>query len=683
MSAIHYHVQGRATRTSPEIHLPGEAVPASATARPQPPQRPRILIVEDDARTGRVLELLLGGQWTVHVVQDARAALARVQEDVPDIMLTDLLLPGGLDGFGLLRHLREDPRTATLPVVVVSGLTDDADRLRALEAGANDFIIKPFSEKELLLRLNTHLEMAHLRREAALRESEVHLRSILDGALDAVITMDAEGQVSYWNPQAEATFGFTAEEALGQPLADLIVPEDQRQRHRDGMERFRQTGRGPILNRRIEVSGLRKDGSQFPLELSVTLVRGWGFYTFNSFCRDISEQKRAEAERSRLLEEAQEANRMKDEFLALLSHELRTPLSAIVGWAHMLRSGGLDEATRNRAIETIDRNAKLQNQLIEDILDVSRIVAGKFSLDMRTLDLCKVVESARDTVAPMAAAKGIELHQALECGAAHFVGDPDRLQQVVWNLVSNAIKFTPPGGQVWIELARQDSQFEIVVRDSGKGIEPEFLPHIFERFRQAESGTRRQGGLGLGLSIVKHIAEMHGGHVEVESPGSGGGATFKVRLPVVDEPPEAHRIRPIAADEEGLERAPRLDDVRVLIVDDEADARHLVAAVLQKRGALVFLAASSAEAMLLVQSERPDVILSDIFMPDEDGCAFIRKVRSLPTDGGGRTPAAALTAYARAEDRMRALAAGFQLHLAKPAVPAELVTVVATLAGKM
>jgi PAS domain S-box-containing protein len=683
MSVFHYHVQVRASRISPEIHLSGEAVPASAAARqPQPPALPRILIVEDDARTGRVLELLLGAQWEVRVVLDARGALARVQEQVPDIILTDLLLPGGLDGFGLLRQLRDDPRTATVPVVVVSGLTDDADRLRALEAGANDFIIKPFSERELLLRLNTHLEMAHLRRQAALRESEVHLRSILDGALDSVITMDAEGRVAYWNPQAEATFGFSREEAMGRPLVDLIVPDDQRQRHRDGMERFRETGEGPILNRRIEVTGRRKDGSLFPMELSVTLVRGWGFYTFNSFCRDISEQKGAEADRTRLLEEAQEANRMKDEFLALLSHELRTPLSAIVGWAHMLRSGGLDEATRNRAIETIDRNAKLQNQLIEDILDVSRIVAGKFSLDVRSLDLCKVVESARDTVAPTAAARGIELHQALECDAAHFVGDPDRLQQVAWNLLSNAIKFTPSGGQVWIELSRQESHFEILVRDTGKGIEPEFLPHIFERFRQAEGG-RRQGGLGLGLSIVKHIVEMHGGTVLVESAGPGAGSTFTVRLPLVDEPPEAHRIRPLAADEEGLDRAPRLDGVKVLVVDDEADARHLVAAVLQKRGAQVFMAASTAEALLLMHGERPDVILSDIFMPDEDGCAFIRKVRALPTDAGGRTPAAALTAYSRAEDRMRALAAGFQLHLAKPAVPAELVTVVATLAGKM
>jgi CheY-like chemotaxis protein len=353
----------------------------------------------------------------------------------------------------------------------------------------------------------------------------------------------------------------------------------------------------------------------------------------------------------------------------------------------MLRSGGLDEATVARAIETIDRNAKVQNQLIEDILDVSRIVAGKFHLDMRSADLVRVVEAACDTVAPAAAAKGVELRQELDplvrpCCPA--IGDPDRLQQVVWNLLSNAIKFTPKGGTVTVEVRRLDdtSEFEIVVRDTGIGIAPDFLPHIFERFRQAGTGARRQGGLGLGLSIVRHIVEMHGGSVMATSGGEGQGSVFTVRLPIIEMGAEDQRVPPISREEGGLEQAPRLDGVRVLVVEDEPDARHLLAAVLQKRGARVFMAASAAEALEFLQREQPDVLLSDIALQDQDGYELIRKVRSLSPEMGGRVPAAALTSYGRLEDRMKALSAGFQLHAAKPVEPAELVAVVASLAGK-
>jgi PAS domain S-box-containing protein len=647
---------------------------------------PRILVVEDDAKMRRVLELLLSGHWAVETAADARSALKAARDSTPDLVLTDLLLPG-MDGFDFLRQLRAEAGTRTLPIIVISGLTEESDRLKALEAGANDYLIKPFSERELLLRVTTHLEMSFLRREAALRESEAQVRSILDGALDAVVGMDASGLVIDWNPQAQATFGWTREEAIGRKLSSLIIPPEQREQHERGLERYLETGEGPMLNRRVEVEGVRKDGSPVPVELAITVVKGWGFYRFNAFVRDISDRRAADAERNRLLEDAREANRMKDEFLAMLSHELRTPLSAIVGWAHMLRSGGLDEATVARAIDTIDRNAKVQNQLIEDILDVSRIVAGKFHLDMRSVDLVRVVESAIDTVAPTAATKGVELRQELDpvvrpCCPA--IGDPDRLQQVVWNLLNNAVKFTPKGGAVTIELRREDdqSEFVIVVRDTGVGIAPDFLPHIFERFRQAGTGARRAGGLGLGLSIVRHIVEMHGGSAHAESAGEGQGAVFTVRLPIMEAGEEAQRVPPISRGEEGLEQAPRLDGVRVLVVEDEPDARHLLAAVLQKRGARVFMASSAAEAIEMLQRERPDVLLSDIALQEEDGYELIKKVRSLSPELGGRTPAAALTGYGRLEDRMRALSAGFQLHAAKPVEPAELVAVVASLAGK-
>jgi PAS domain S-box-containing protein len=669
-----------------------EPVPAAVTAavpesRTQPSKNtPRILVVEDDAKMRRVLELLLSGHWTVETAADAQSAITAALERPPDLVLTDLLLPG-MDGYDFLRQLRAGAGTRTLPVIVISGLTEEADRLKALEAGANDYLIKPFSERELMLRVTTHLEMGFLRREAALRESEAQVRAILEGALDAVVGMDASGVVIDWNQQAEATFGYPREEAIGQPLSKLIIPAELRAQHERGLEKYFETGEGPMLNRRVEVEGQRKDGGRVPIELAITVVKGWGFYRFNAFVRDISDRRAADAERNRLLEEAREANRMKDEFLAMLSHELRTPLSAIVGWAHMLRTGGLDEATVARAIETIDRNAKVQNQLIEDILDVSRIVAGKFHLEMRSVDIVRLVETAADTVSPLARTKGVQLKQDLDpvvrpCCPA--IGDPDRLQQVVWNLLTNAIKFTPKGGTVTVEVHRRDepAEIEIVVRDTGIGIAPDFLPHIFERFRQAGTGSRRQGGLGLGLSIVHHIVEAHGGNVTATSDGEGKGAAFTVRLPVMEAGTESPRVPPISREEAGLEEAPRLDGVRVLVVEDEADARHLLAAVLQKRGARVFMASSGQEALEVLQRERPDVLLSDIALQDMDGYELIRKVRSLPQDQGGRIPAAALTGYGRLEDRMRALSAGFQLHAAKPVEPAELVAVVASLAGK-
>jgi CheY-like chemotaxis protein len=301
---------------------------------------------------------------------------------------------------------------------------------------------------------------------------------------------------------------------------------------------------------------------------------------------------------------------------------------------------------------------------------------------MRSVDLSKVIEAARDTVAPMAAARNVDLQLDVQAPTALTIGDPDRLQQVVWNLLSNAIKFSPPAGKVSIELRRRDEWFELTVRDTGAGIDPAFLPHVFERFRQGGgSGARRHGGLGLGLSIVRHIVEMHDGTVEARSDGRDQGSTFVVRLPAVDT--SADKVPPVGGEpQDGMASAPRLDGLRVLVVDDEPDARNLIAAVLQGRGAQVLMAAAAAEAVTILQAERPDVVLSDISMRDEDGYDLIRKVRALPPESGGRTPAAALTAYGRLEDRMKALSAGFQLHVAKPVDPAELVAVVATLGGR-
>jgi signal transduction histidine kinase/CheY-like chemotaxis protein len=391
--------------------------------------------------------------------------------------------------------------------------------------------------------------------------------------------------------------------------------------------------------------------------------------------------KKTVDERTVLYRQAHEANRLKDEFLATLSHELRTPLNAIVGWTALLADGRLDADGRRKAILAIERNARAQTKLIEDILDVSRIVSGKIRLSVGPVDLPAVIRHAVDAVRPAADAREIRLELALDAHAGPVVGDPDRLQQVVWNLLSNAIKFTPRGGRVHVELGRANAHAEIVVRDTGVGIPREFLPHVFDRFRQADaSSTRSHGGLGLGLAIVRHVVELHGGSVDVASEGEGKGATFSVRLPLV---PTARAVAALPpAGTEVPASGAILAGLRVLVVDDDLDSRELLAISLTRSGAEVRSASSTRAALAAIEEQPPDVLLSDIEMPGEDGYALIEKVRALPPERGGRVPAAALTAYARAEDRVIALQRGFQIHLAKPIDTAELAAVVASLAGR-
>ncbi|WP_071880850.1 PAS domain S-box protein [Geitlerinema sp. PCC 7407] len=403
--------------------------------------------------------------------------------------------------------------------------------------------------------------------------------------------------------------------------------------------------------------------------------------------RDITAQKRLEAERADLLtreqtarQQAEAASRLKDEFLAIVSHELRSPLNAILGWARLLRTRRLDTEKVDRALEVIERNAQAQSQLIEDLLDISRVIRGKLRLYLRPTNLARALEAALDTVRPTASAKHLQL--LIQIAPSVFVsGDFDRLQQVAWNLLSNAVKFTPEGGQVTVVLVSQESHAEFSVMDTGQGIAPDFLPYVFERFRQADDTTSRsQGGLGLGLAIVRNLVELHGGTISVESPGIGCGATFRVRLPLLQNSQPAP--------EEDAGSAAVLDDLqplrglRVLVVDDEPDTREFMAAVLEQQGATVLTAASAQEAIALIHRDRPDALLSDVGMPLEDGYSLIRRIRALPADRGGGIPAAAVTAYAREEDRRQAIAAGFQLHVAKPIEPRKLVATVAKLVGR-
>ena len=409
--------------------------------------------------------------------------------------------------------------------------------------------------------------------------------------------------------------------------------------------------------------------------------------------RDITDRKRVEEERRLLLENAQTAradaeaaNGIKDEFLALLSHELRTPLTSILGWSRLLAAGSLDEVTSKRAVEIIVRNARAQRQLIDDLLDISRIIARKLRLDVRPVGLTPMIEAIVDGVRPGADAKNIHLQTALDPRVSPISGDPDRLQQIIWNLLTNAIKFTPKGGRVQVRLERIDSHVELSISDTGQGIDAELLPHVFDRFSQSDSSsTRRHSGLGLGLAIVRELVELHCGTVTAESQGTGEGTTFRVTLPLMSvhhELSDLEITRNMIGSNTLTNGQQSLIDLRVLVVDDEPDARDLVTAVLTGHGAEVVSVGSAAEALGEMEQQRFDVLISDIGMPEMDGYSLISKIRQLPAERGGRIPAAALTAYAGVEDRMRILSAGYQMHIPKPVEPGELTTVVASLAER-
>ena len=517
------------------------------------------------------------------------------------------------------------------------------------------------------------------------------LSAIIDSAEDAIVTKTLEGTITSWNRGAERMFGYTADEALGQPVTILIPPD-----HIDEEPEIIRRLRNGERIEHYETVRVRKDGTLIDISLTVSPIRDKNneIIGASKIARDITVRKQQEKrllEQSeayeRLYREAQESSRIKEEFLATVSHELRTPLNAILGWSRIVRAGKLSEAEITKALETIERNARAQAQLIDDLLDVSRIITGKLRMDVRPIDPNGFIEAALEAVSPAAEAKGVRVQKIMDTSTVSVPGDPTRLQQVIWNLLSNAIKFTPRGGCVQVRMERVDSHLQIIVADNGQGIPTEFLPYVFDRFRQIDqTSTRHQGGLGLGLALVRHLVELHGGSVGASSPGPGQGSTFTVFLPVVPiyrVDADGARVHASARSlPSSAEYMARLDGLMILVVDDEPDTRELLKMSLSECGAQVNVAGSVKEAFASFGSAIPDVLISDIGMPDEDGYDLIRLLRALPLECGGKVPAIALTAYARVEDRLKALRAGFQMHVPKPVELVELVTIVASVAGR-
>jgi PAS domain S-box-containing protein len=518
--------------------------------------------------------------------------------------------------------------------------------------------------------------------EKALRESEDRYRDLVENSHELMCTHDLEGRVLSVNPWAERVLGYPQESLIGLNIREGLLPEF-RAEFEEYIEKVKSEGsaRGVMqvrtANGEIRLweyyNTLRTKGVETPI------VRG--------MAHDVTERREALAREKEARLDAEAANRVKDEFLSTLSHELRTPLTAIMGWSNLLLDGGIEPDKQQQALETIARNANSQGKLINDLLEVSRIITGKLRLDFGPCELEPVINAAAESIRPTAEAKGVHLRVEFDAPGRVVFGDSERLQQVVWNLLSNAVKFTPAGGLVEVKLQRVNSHVEISIADSGIGIREDFLPYVFERFRQADGSTTRVfGGLGLGLAIVRHLVELHGGSASADSPGEDRGSTFTVRLPLMvslDHPIDLRQRVAIPAIVARTDLSTSLSGLRVLVVDDEFDARDLITTMLTGCGCTVNAVDSAKEALEFVQSWRPNVLIADIGMPLEDGYWLIEKVRELPIELGGKTPALALTAYARTEDRIKALASGFQVHLAKPVDRGELAAVISQLSASL
>jgi len=677
------------------------------------PAEKRVLLLPPTRRDAEALRKVLSGAgMECTICKDIDRLCAEFKIGAGAVVVSEESI--ALDPAPLIDCIANQPVWSDVPVVVLSRVGAEIPKLAPLlqSLGNVSVLERPIRITTLLSVIRSSLRARerqyqvrkHLveQRKAAheLHEREERLKLAVQTGRLGMWELDLKTDEMTSSPVCRAMFGRGAEEGFTYDDLWAATHPDDIDRVREAIDEALKSGG----NYDVEYRNIWRDGS-----VHWVLARGHAEYApggtpqrLIAITLDITSRKQAEEQRMAVLAaeraaraEAERAGQMKDEFLATLGHELRTPLNAIVGWAQILKQNPSKADDVMEGIEVIERNARAQTQIIEDLLDMSRIISGKVRLNVRSVDLPAVIEAAVETVRHAADAKGVRLETMLDSAATRVSGDTNRLQQIFWNLISNAVKFSPRGARVQIVLEHVDSHFEVRVVDTGEGIKPEFLPHVFERFRQADSSTtRRHGGLGLGLAIVKQLVELHGGSVTASSAGVGKGATFTVVLPISavqvgggaterPEPARAPRYESAGGDGASLEAARvTLSGLKVLVVDDEPDARAIVQRLLEDREALVVTAASAAEAFEHFRQDTPEIVVSDIGMPGEDGLALVSKIRKLAASEGGEVPAVALTAYARAQDRTQAILAGFQSHLSKPVDPTELIATVASLAGR-
>jgi PAS domain S-box-containing protein len=663
---------------------------------PQQEAAKRILLAAPTAKDGQITRALLVRAGLACVVCRSLCGLAReIEAGAGAVLLTeDAITADGIDE--LLATLKKQPTWSDLPVVMMMQggiLSPVAARVLRLLRNVT-LLERPAPTRSVVSAMQSAVrarERQYQIREQieTIRRGQERMSRIMESNVMGVSFCGAQRIVEA-NDAFLKIIGYSREELeTGQLNWRRITPGEYSHLDDRAIEELANCGTCTPFEKEY----VRKNGTRVPVLLRIASLEE-NESKFVCFVQDLTGQKEAERERSALLSseraarsEAERAGRMKDEFLATLSHELRTPLNAILGWSQVMRQGKMNAQDLQEGLDVIERNARVQTQLIEDLLDMSRIISGKVRLDVQTVEPISFIEAAIETMRPAAQAKDIKLEKRLDSATGPISGDPSRLQQVVWNLIANAVKFTPRGGKVQILLDKVNSHVQITVADTGIGISPQLLPHVFERFRQADaSTTRRYGGLGLGLSIVKHLVELHGGGAAVESPGENQGTTFTVRLPITSvrrRPDDGERRQPVVPTTASLPyKTTDLTPLKVVVVDDEADARDLIKRVLEECGAQVLVAGSAADALALVERHKPDILISDIGMPDIDGYELLRRVRALGAARGGRVPAVALTAFARSQDRTRALHAGYLAHLAKPVEPSELIATIATIAGR-
>jgi PAS domain S-box-containing protein len=684
---------------------------------------PAVLVVDDNRANLAAFDAILAepGVRLVTAQSGAEAMRHLLTGEFAAILL-DINMPD-LDGIQTAELIRKRERSRDIPIIFITAYhVDQMQMLKGYASGAVDYLVKPVSPEILRSKVRVFVDLYHkkqqvewqasqlravnarLQREInerqeaerdAVFEREERQRVTLACIADGVITIDAAGRVTFLNPTAEQLTGWSGETACGLSLPEVfdLRPNPPAPGVAQVVEACLQEDR--IVRVSEQATLITTSGACRYVEYSVAPVHDSKGRTVGAvlIAHDVTERHHAEVERERILaleqaarEAAEEANIAKDEFLAVISHELRTPLNAIMGWTHVLRQVGAVQGLAGRALDAIARSAMAQEKLIADLLDMSRIIHGKVQLTLQPLQPAVVIRAAVETVRPLADEKRIALKLVLDESIDDFMGDRSRMEQVIWNVLSNAVKFTPDEGQVEVQLSRVHGCARISVTDSGMGIEPEFVPHVFERFRQADSTTtRRYGGLGLGLSIARQILSMHAGSIAVHSAGPGLGATFTITLPLGVRPgldPESATGRnasgppPVEAGH-GL-----LSGVRVLLVDDDRETLDLLVTVIRSCGGEARATASARDAMSALGEWRPNVLVSDISMPGEDGYSLIRRVRALPASEGGSTPALALTAMAADEDRGIALGAGFDVHLAKPVHPEQVISAIATLAAR-